>query len=255
VTAAAWPLRALSALLAAALLLLGGCASVPGEGANRNDPWESTNRHVFAFNEAVDEAAIKPAAQIYQAVVPNWLRSGVNNMFGNLGDLWTSANLVLQAKPKQALDMGFRTAVNSVFGLLGFFDVADEMGLERFTSEDFGQTLGFWGLKSGPYVVLPLLGPSTLRDTTGLLLDFKDSGASLVWKETRDRNGATVLQLLNTRVKLLNAGRVLDDIALDKYVLLRDAYLARRKSLVYDGEPPEDESAPAPFKSQIKTPW
>jgi len=249
---AAWPARLLLALLAAASLLLGGCASLPGEGTHRYDPWESTNRRVFAFNEALDEAAIKPVAQLYQAVLPAWLRTGVSNAFGNLGDIWTSANLLLQAKPKQALDMGFRAGVNSVFGLGGLFDVADEMGLERFTTEDFGQTLGFWGLRAGPYVVLPLLGPSTLRDTAGLLLDFKDSGPGLAFDEPRSRNLATGLQLIDTRVRLLNAGRVLDDIALDKYILLRDAYLARRKSLIYDGDPPDEDTAPAPFKSLIK---
>lgn len=244
--------RALLALMTLLALGLSGCASMPEGALARGDPWERMNRQVFSFNEAVDEAAIKPAALVYQNLVPAVVRTGVNNVFANMGDAWTTANLLLQAKPKQALDMGFRTLVNSVFGLVGVFDVADELGLERFASEDFGQTLGYWGLKSGPYLVLPLLGPSTLRDTTAMLLDVKDSGASVLWKEPRDRNGATVLQLLNTRVKLLNAGRVLDDIALDKYVLLRDAFLARRRSLIYDGEPPDEESAPAPYKRLIK---
>ena len=238
--------------LALPLLLLGGCASLPGEGLHRNDPWETFNRKVFSVNETVDAAAIKPAAQLYQAVVPGWARTGVHNFFGNLGDAWTSANLVLQAKPRPALDMGMRTLINTVFGLGGLLEVADELGLERSTNEDFGQTLGYWGLRSGPYLMLPLLGPSTLRDATGLALDFKDSGPSAVWHEPRDRNGAGLLQVLDTRVRLLNAGRVLDDIALDKYVLLRDAYLARRKSLIYDGDPPDDDAAPAPYKSLIK---
>jgi phospholipid-binding lipoprotein MlaA len=133
----------------------------------------------------------------------------------------------------------------------GVFDVADEAGLERFTSEDLGQTLGFWGLQSGPYLVLPLLGPSTLRDTTARLLEVKDSPISHLWHEPRDYNPALALQLLSTRANLLNAGRVFDEIALDKYVLLRDAYLSRRRSLIYDGEPPEDAAAPAPFKKQL----
>ena len=243
---------ALMALLALLALGLSGCASMPEGALARGDPWERMNRQVFSFNEAVDEAAIKPAALVYQNLVPTVVRTGVSNVFANVGDAWTSANLLLQAKPKQALDMGFRTLVNSVFGLGGLFDVADELGMERFASEDFGQTLGYWGIKSGPYLVLPLLGPSTLRDTTAMLLDVQDSGASVLWQEPRDRNGATVLQLLNTRVKLLNAGRVLDQIALDKYVLLRDAFLARRRSLIYDGEPPDDESAPAAYKQRTK---
>lgn len=242
--------RAMLALMALLALGLSGCASMPEGALARGDPWERMNRQVFSFNEAVDEAAIKPAALVYQSLVPSVVRAGVNNVFANVGDAWTSANLLLQAKPKLALDMGFRTLVNSVFGLAGLFDVADELGLERFASEDFGQTLGYWGLKSGPYLVLPLMGPSTLRDTTAMLLDVQDSGASVLWKEPRDRNGATVLQLLNTRVKLLSAGRVLDQIALDKYVLMRDAFLARRRSQIYDGEPPEDASAPAPYKQR-----
>jgi phospholipid-binding lipoprotein MlaA len=244
--------RVLAALLALLALGLSGCASMPEGAIARGDPWERMNRQVFAFNEAVDEAAIKPAAQLYQNVVPGFARNGVSNFFGNIGDAWTAANLLFQAKPRQALDMGFRTLVNSVFGLAGLLDVADEMGLERFTREDFGQTLGYWGLKSGPYLVLPLLGPSTLRDTTALVLDFHDSGAGLLWTEPRDSNGATLLQMLNTRSRLLSAGRVLDEIALDKYLLLRDAYLARRRSQIYDGDPPEEETAPPPYKRRAQ---
>ena len=234
------------------LALLGGCASVPGEGASHADPWETFNRQIFAFNEGVDRVAVKPAAQVYQAVVPSLARTGVNNFFGNLGDFWTSANLLLQAKPRAALEMGMRAGVNTLFGVGGLLEVAEDLGLERIASEDFGQTLGYWGLGSGPYLVLPLLGPSTLRDATGLALDLKDSPSSRVWQEPRDRNASTLLQLLNTRVKLLNAAQLLDDIALDKYILLRDAFLARRKSQIYDGEPPDDDAAPAPYKSLLK---
>jgi len=239
-------------LLLLVLIELGGCASVQGEGTTRTDPWETFNRKIFAVNEAVDTVAIKPAALTYQALVPNLMRRGVSNFFANLGDVWTSANLFLQAKPRPALEMGMRSLVNTFFGLGGLLEVAEDLGLERTASEDFGQTLGYWGLQSGPYLMLPLLGPSTLRDATGLALDFKDSPSSKVWHEVRDRNIATTVQVLDTRVKLLNAGRVLDDIALDKYVLLRDAYLARRKSQIYDGEPPDDEAAPAPYKSLLK---
>ncbi|MBI5254939.1 MAG: VacJ family lipoprotein [Burkholderiales bacterium] len=242
-------------LLAAAMLGLAGCSTVPwrkpaledaGPSTERADPWERFNRRVFAFNEVVDAALIKPLALGYRAVVPEWLRTGIDNMFGNLGDAWSTVNLVLQVKPRAALDMGMRVVTNTTFGLFGFLDVADEVGLERRSSEDFGQTLGRWGLKSGPYLVLPLLGPSTLRDAASLTVDFKASPSNLAFREVRDQNGGTVLQLLNTRVKLLNASRVLDDIALDKYILLRDAYLARRRSLIYDGDPPEDEAEPAP---------
>lgn len=244
--------RAFAALLLATLLGLTGCAAVPGSGATERDPWERMNRKVFAFNEAVDEVAIKPAAMVYQGVVPGVVRTGVSNVFGNVNDVWTAGNLLLQAKPRQALQMGMRAVVNTSFGLLGLLDVAEEAGLERFTTEDFGQTLGYWGIKTGPYIVLPLLGPSNLRETAALAADIKDSAASVLWHEPRDRNAATVLQLLDTRVRLLNAGRVLDEIALDKYVLLRDAYLARRRSLVYDGDPPEDDTAPPPFRGQAR---
>ena len=243
--------RLLLASLALLALGLSGCASIPPGATVPGDPWERMNRHVFEFNERVDQAAIKPAAQVYQMLVPNWVRNKVSNVFGNIGDGWTSVNLLLQAKPKQALDMGFRTAVNTVFGLGGMLEVAEELGLERIASEDFGQTLGFWGIKSGPYIVLPLLGSSTLRDTTALLLDIRDSGAAVIWSEPRDRNGASLLQLLSTRVRLLSAGNLLDEIALDKYVFLRDAYLARRRSQIYDGEPPDDEAAPAPYRQLI----
>ncbi len=242
------------ALLVLLALGLSGCASVGDGTPPSRDPWERMNRKVFAFNEVVDQAAIKPAAQVYQKLVPSLVRRGVSNVFGNLGDGWTSVNLLLQIKPKQGLDMGMRTLVNTVFGMGGVLEVADELGLERTGSEDFGQTLGYWGLKSGPYLVLPFLGPSTLRDTTALLLDIADSGPGVIWTEPRDRNGATVIQVLNTRVRLLNASNLLDQIALDKYVLLRDAFLARRRSLIYDGEAPDDESAPAPYKSLLRMP-
>ena len=246
-------LRRLAALcLLAFSMLLGACASLPGQGLNRIDPWETYNRRVFEVNEVVDRVAIKPIAKTYQAVLPSLVRTGVANFFNNIADFWTSANLLLQIKPQQSLEMGMRAVVNTTFGLGGLMDFAEQVGLERFTVEDFGQTLGYWGLRSGPYLVLPLLGPSTLRDAAGLTLDFKDSGASLVWQGARERNVATAVQLINARVQLLGAGVLLDEMALDKYILLRDAYLARRRSLIYDGEPPDDESAPAPFNGLMK---
>lgn len=251
----------LTLCLALGSLGLQGCTTVPwrkpvledtGPTTERSDPWERFNRRMFAFNELVDSAVVKPIALGYRAVVPEWVRAGVDNMFGNLGDAWSAVNLVLQAKPRAALEMGLRFTTNTVFGVFGFLEVADEIGLERRSVEDFGQTLGRWGMKPGPYLVLPLLGPSTLRDAAALSVDFKASPSNIAFKEVRDQNGGTVLQLLNTRVKLLNASRVLDDIALDKYVLLRDAYLARRRSLIYDGEPPEDEAdAAKPASSPV----
>jgi len=244
--------RAIAGLGLAAALALAGCATTPPGDTARGDPWERFNRQTFAFNEVVDAAAIKPAAQAYQALVPGVVRLGVNNVFGNIGDAWTTVNLFLQAKPVAGLNMGMRTAVNSVLGIGGVFDVAEEAGLERFTSEDLGQTFGFWGLQSGPYLVLPLMGPSTLRDTAARVLEVNDSPVTRVWQEPRDHNPALALQLLNTRANLLNAGRVFDQIALDKYVLMRDAFLQRRRSQIYDGEPPEDgANTPPAFKKKL----
>jgi len=224
---------------------LGGCATT----ANRGDPLEGVNRAVFSFNEAIDSAVLKPAAIGYQAVVPQFIRTGVDNVFANIGDLWSAANQLLQAKPVAAIEMGFRFVVNSTFGLGGWFDIASDAGLER-RSEDFGQTLGRWGFGTGPYLVLPLLGPSNFRDAAALTLDLQASPTVLL-KEPRDRNPATLLQLVSTRARLLSATRAIDEVALDKYALIRDGYLARRRNLVYDGDPPEEpetESEPDPPK-------
>lgn len=241
--------------LGAALVLwalsLGGCATITSFSASKmaastgptteqTDPWERFNRAVFGFNEALDVTLVKPLAETYRAVVPRWLRKSVDNVFGNISDVWSTANLLLQLKPKAALEMGMRVATNTVFGVFGILDVAEEVGLER-RSEDFGQTLGVWGVSSGPYLVLPLLGPSTVRDASARVLDSKFGSTQLTFREVRDRNGAMVLDAVQTRVNLLNASRVLDEVALDKYTFLRDAYLARRRSQVYDGEPPEDK--------------
>ena len=246
------PLRRWASLALLPVVLVAGCANLPGEGQTSVDPWEHFNRKVFEVNEVIDKAALKPIAETYRDVLPKLVRTGVANFFNNIADFWTSANLMLQIKPRQSLEMGMRALVNTTLGLGGIMDFSDEIGLERFTVEDFGQTLGYWGLHSGPYLVLPLLGPSTLRDTAGLALDFKDSGVGYVWHGAQQRNIATAVQLINTREQLLGASNFLDEIALDKYVLLRDAYLSRRKSLIYDGEPPDDDAAPAPYKSLIK---
>jgi phospholipid-binding lipoprotein MlaA len=244
------------ALAVLALAVLGACSTVPSTGdanasaaadasigTHKSDPWERLNRRIYSFNDAVDTAVLKPVARGYQTVVPEFIRTGIDNMFGNLGDVWSTVNLLLQAKPKPALEMGMRVVTNSIFGLAGFLDIAEEAGLSRQT-EDFGQTLGVWGVQSGPYVMLPLLGPSTLRDTAALPIDMKASPSALAFKEVRDQNGATILSVINARTKLLNASKVLDDVALDKYILLRDAYLSRRRSQVYDGDPPDEEEPP-----------
>jgi phospholipid-binding lipoprotein MlaA len=228
-----------TASLLAITFAMTGCATT---GAPRSDPWEGMNRAVFDFNEGLDRAVLKPVATGYQKVVPEFARNAIDNVFGNIGDAWSAINQLLQAKPQQAIEMGFRFTINTVFGFGGVLDIATEAGLER-RSEDFGQTLGRWGLGPGPYVVLPVLGPSTLRDTTALTLDLQAQPSALL-QERRDRFGVAALQIISTRAKLLSTTRTLDDIALDKYSLVRDGFLARRRNQVYDGNPPEEPETP-----------
>lgn len=239
-------LSALLALLCAALLA-GGCATVPATAPTtaptaaatapvKEDPWESFNRKVFAFNEALDEALVKPVATAYTKVVPSLVRRGVSNFFGNIGDAWSAVNHLLQGKVHHGLDMGMRVITNSFFGLGGVLDPATEMGLVR-RSEDFGQTLGRWGVGSGPYLVLPLLGPSTLRDSVGRVADRQVSASQFTSNESLGY-GLTTLEIVNLRANLLAATRLLDDVALDRYSFLRQAYLASRLNAVYDGAPP-----------------
>jgi len=202
------------------------------------DPFESWNRSIFSFNESVDKAVLKPLAQAYTDVLPEYVRTLIANAFGNVADAWSMVNHLLQGKIESTLQMGMRVSINSVLGFGGLLDIGTEIGLER-QSEDFGQTLGSWGVPSGPYVMLPVLGPSTVRDTGGLVLDLQATPSSLIDGTTATVVGVTVLQAVSTRAGLLGASRVLDDIALDKYSFLRDAYLARRQNQVYDGNPPE----------------
>jgi phospholipid-binding lipoprotein MlaA len=216
-------------------LALAGCASAP---ATKGDPLESMNRAVFAFNEKVDEVVLKPAATAYVKVVPELVRTGVDNVLGNIGDLWSAANQLLQAKPVAAIEMGFRFVVNTTFGIGGIFDIAGDAGIER-RSEDFGQTLGRWGLGPGPYLVLPLLGPSDLRDASALPLDWQASPTGLL-EDAGARNALSAVTIVHTRARLLSVTRAIDDAALDKYLLIRDGFLARRRNLVYDGDPPDE---------------
>lgn len=228
--------------------LLQGCAT-----RENPDPLESFNRRVFSFNESLDEAALKPAAKGYKAITPQPVRTGISNFVGNLRDIWSAVNLFLQGRPGEGATQLMRVSVNSTLGLAGLIDIATPMRLER-QNEDFGQTLGTWGVKPGAYIVLPLMGPSTARDSVGLPADMYFS-ASTVMSTTAGANTATVLQLLNARASLLDATNLLDDVALDKYAFVRDAFLQRRQNLVYNGEPPEEgdeyepeaePSAPAP---------
>ena len=233
-------------------LALGGCASVPNQAAatpgQQADPWEGWKRKVFAFNDAVDNAVLKPVAEGYKAVVPSIVRTGVTNVFGNINDIWSTANQFLQGKVQNGFEMGMRVLVNSFFGIGGLLDPATEMHLSK-RSEDFGQTLGRWGVGPGPYVVLPLFGPSTLRDTFALPVD-RHFAAGAYPQEQSVRYTVSALELINGRANLLATTGLLDQVALDRYSFIRDAYLSRRVDQIYDGAPPQekfdDEPADAP---------
>jgi phospholipid-binding lipoprotein MlaA len=232
------------ALLLGSAVLLSGCSTTrgartgPGE---RLDPWEKWNRKVFAFNEGLDEKVLKPVATTYSNIVPQPVRRGVDNFFGNVADAWSAVNNFLQGKIALGLQDVMRFGTNTVFGLFGVLDVASEMGLDH-QYEDFGQTLGHWGVGAGAYVVWPLLGPSTVRESFALPLD-RGASPALIFDGGAAKYSITALQIVNTRANLLGASRVIDDIALDKYTFIRDAYLQRRRSLVFDGnEPPERET-------------
>jgi phospholipid-binding lipoprotein MlaA len=218
-----------------AVALLGGCATV-----QRPDPLEPANRKVFAFNDAVDRAVLKPVAERYVAHVPPYLRTSLSNFFGNLRDVWSAANLFLQGRPKDGLDEVLRVSVNTVFGAAGLMDVASPMGLYPHR-EDLGQTLGHWGAGPGAYLVLPLLGPSSVRDVSDVPAGwyvqpqrFIDDGAT--------RGVLTGLNVIGRRADALPATRMLEEMALDPYLFTRDAYLQRRQSLI-ERDRPLDEAA------------
>lgn len=218
------------AALALAFSLMAGCAT--GPDANPRDPLEPFNRGVYQFNDAVDTAVLKPVATAYQKVTPSPVRTGVSNFFGNLGDLWSSVNAGLQLRPREATENLMRFSVNTVFGLAGVLDIASEMGIPR-TRLDFGQTMGRWGAPSGPYLVLPLLGPSSVRDGAGLMVDVVGDPVTGV-DHVPTRNSLMALRVIDTRAGLLRAGTLLDDAALDKYSFMRDFYLNRRQNQIED---------------------
>jgi phospholipid-binding lipoprotein MlaA len=223
-------------LLLLALAALAACATT-GEGDPR-DPLEPLNRRIYAFNEVVDENIAKPVATAYRDLLHEEIRGRVRNFFANLGDLWIGANDVLQGKFFDGFESGMRFVFNSTIGLFGIHDVASDMGIEK-RNEDFGQTLGRWGLGDGPYLVLPILSSSTLRDAAGTAVDFYTDPVG-EFRPIRLRNSAIALRLVGTRADLLDASRILEQAALDKYVFQRDAYLQRRRNLVYDGSPPRE---------------
>lgn len=221
-------------VLAAALLTLSaGCATT---ASNPQDPLEGYNRAMFSFNDGVDRALIKPAAQAYEAVLPSPVRTGVGNVFGNIGDPWIGINNLLQGKVADALSDLMRFLVNSTFGFAGILDVASEMGLPKH-DEDLGQTLGSWGVGEGVYVVLPFFGPRTVRDAVALPVDMMGDD---VWGITHipTRNTLTAVRLVHARSRVLGIDRTLEEGTLDKYSYVRDFYLEQRRYKVFDGNPP-----------------
>ncbi len=230
--------RPIIAILAPLLLsLAAGCASTGGD-ADPRDPLEPMNRAVYSFNEGFDNAIARPVATAYRDVLPEPVRNWVRNFFGNIADIFIGFNNIIQGKPDDGLQDWVRFAVNTFFGVFGINDVASDMGLEKH-NEDFGQTFGRWGVGSGPYLILPFLGSSTLRDGAGTAVDFYVDPVGEV-EPNRVRNSAIVLRLTGARADLLEASRILEEAALDKYTFQRDAYLQRRRSLVYDGRPPRE---------------
>jgi len=222
------------------LIVAAGCATIPPDaGSNPADPWERYNRHMFEFNDTLDRNVLKPIAEGYEKYVPEPVRECVGNIFANIRDIPIGLNNLLQGKPRDGVSDFGRVITNTIAGVFGCFDVASPAGLPKH-NEDVGQTLGRWGFGPGPYFVLPLLGPSSVRDAVGRIPgDMLNPQFQL--------RGATeypvifLLDLLDTRASLLPAERAFTGVALDRYQFIRDGYLQRRRSLVYDGNPPEDK--------------
>jgi phospholipid-binding lipoprotein MlaA len=224
-------------LLILMLFCLAGCAT-KGEGDPR-DPFEGWNRGVYKFNDKFDDYLARPVAETYEDWVPREVRNRVRNFFSNLADPFIGVNNLLQGKAAEAFDDWTRFILNTTVGLVGIHDVATDFGLEKH-NEDFGQTFGRWGAGTGPYLVLPIFGSSNLRDGVGLAADMVTDPLG----EARPidlRNSAIATRAVQTRADLLGASRVLGEAALDRYVFQRDAYLQRRRSLVYDGRPPREK--------------
>ena len=216
----------------AAVMVVGLTACATGPDAHPQDPLEPWNRGVYRFNDVLDTNVVKPVAETYQEVTPDPVRKGVSNFFGNIRDVWSSVNAALQLRPQEALENLFRVGVNTTLGLGGILDVATEMGIPR-TRMDFGQTLGRWGVPSGPYLVLPLLGPSSVRDATGTGIQFRLNEYTN-FDDDHVQNSLTALEVVDTRAGLLRAGTLLNEAAIDKYSFVRDFYLQRRQNQIDD---------------------
>ncbi|CAG9179068.1 hypothetical protein LMG23992_03905 [Cupriavidus laharis] len=230
--------RVALAFAASALMVLAGCAT--GPNANPKDPIEPFNREVSRINEDFDKGVLKPVAQLYADYIPSPVQTAVDNFFSNVSDVYSAVNNLLQGKPSRAAEDTMRVAINSVLGIGGLIDIATPAGLPKY-KEDFGQTLGVWGVPSGPYLVLPLFGPSTVRDTAGMLVD-RQIDPSAYFYPVSLRNSLVGVRIVAGRAQLLGATNLLEQAALDKYAFMRDAYLQRREYLIYDGNPPGQEN-------------
>lgn len=235
-------------------VLLSGCAT--GPNANPRDPLEPYNRAMFNFNDSVDRAVLEPVATGYKNVLPSPVRTGVTNFFSNLGDLWSFVNNALQFKGEAAYNSVVRFTTNTVFGLGGLIDIASEANIDRYKT-DFGLTMARWGMPSGPYIVWPLLGPSTARDSVGLLADWRGDLVGYV-DPVATRNSLYALRIVNTRANLLNATSLIESAALDKYSFTRDAYLQVRQQAAQpeygDERDWANESAPEPGTEPVAVP-
>ena len=216
-------------------LLLTACASIPpGSTADPRDPFERYNRAMFSFNKAVDDKVLKPVATGYTDVIPDLIRTAIGNFFGNIGDVWTAVNNYLQGKPREGTSDVARVVLNLTFGIVGLIDVATPAGLVQH-EEDFGQTLGVWGVKSGPYLILPILGSSTVRDGLARPVDLYADPITQI-DSVGVENSLRAMRLVDDRATLLYSTRMMEDAALDPYLFVRDAYLQRRESRVRDGK-------------------
>ena len=233
--------RARAPLIAlASTMLFAGCATVDPEYRDPRDPMEGFNRSMYKFNEGLDNAVLKPIAKGYKAITPAPVDNGITNFFGNIGDVVSAVNNLLQFKLTRAASDVSRVLINSTIGLLGFMDVASNMNIPKY-GEDFGQTLGTWGVSPGPYIVLPFFGPSNGRDSVGLVVDWYTDPVTYLEPESH-RLWTRAIRFVDTRADLLGASNVLEEAALDPYEFTRDAYLQKRQNDVYDGNPPMDDT-------------
>lgn len=239
-----WAGRLQRLVLLSLTCLFVGCASIPaGVEPSPRDPWEPFNRSVFEFNEGLDTYLLKPVVAAYRFILPEIVREGIYNFFSNYSDIYTALQNLLQGKPDYAFNDIMRVAVNTIFGLGGLMDVATPGGLEKH-KEDWGQTFGVWGIPSGPYVVLPFFGPSTVRDTFGTAADLETDYLFKYIPDVGLRNSITGLRVVNARNTYYEAGDLLDGAAIDKYSFLRDAYLQRREYQINEGRNDEEPLMP-----------